>query len=383
MARIYRSVSMTILRPIVANLAILAATLSLITVVEFGPWFGWATAVTTGMLAVTTTSRWLLRKRGAQWISLPLALLTAAVFLVRLLTPSKMFAGFIPTMATLHDVGTLLSNASQTFQFSPPPVPANAGVTVVVLSSLVIVTSLVDLLALQAHAQAFAALPLLALWTPTIVLAREISLFLVFLSLVTWLALLALERAGRAAWYLSALRTSWALVSAAVVFALVSLLALPALQKWSHWSSFEVATDPRSTAPIVAVLRGFLATSNELQWLHFCKAGSARRLTSAKTTAADTSAQLVRSADKYQAARPARSRANSASQVTSDKKTKKREISRARTIVGVHNANRGSAAKAGAWACKANKSTSAVTMTRELSTTKVTPAFAGTGGGEN
>ncbi|HLR55549.1 MAG TPA: DUF3488 and transglutaminase-like domain-containing protein [Actinomycetales bacterium] len=243
---------MTILRPIVANLAILAATLSLITVVEFGPWFGWATAVTTGMLAVTTTSRWLLRKRGAQWISLPLALLTAAVFLVRLLTPSKMFAGFIPTMATLHDVGTLLSNASQTFQFSPPPVPANAGVTLVVLSSLVIVTALVDLLALQAHAPAFAALPLLALWTPTIVLAREISLFLVFLSLVTWLALLALERAGRAAWYLSALRTSWALVSAAVVFALVSLLALPALQKWSHWSSFEVAKNPRSTAPIVA-----------------------------------------------------------------------------------------------------------------------------------
>src|SRR5690625_3110960 len=103
MARIHRSVSMTILRAIVANLAILAATLSLLTVVEFGPWFGWAAAVTTGMLAVTTTSRWLLRKRGAQWIALPLALLAAAVFILRLLTPSKMFAGFIPTIQTLHE----------------------------------------------------------------------------------------------------------------------------------------------------------------------------------------------------------------------------------------------------------------------------------------
>src|SRR5690625_2754480 len=132
-----------------------------------------------------------------------------------------MFFGIIPTFGTWREVGSHLEGAAQVIQTQPPPVPAGAGIVIFALAGVAIVTALVDLLALRAEAPALTAVPLLALWTPTIVLARNISAVIVLISLATWLLLLALEkpwhRMGRSA----IIRTLWALTSAAAVFVLV------------------------------------------------------------------------------------------------------------------------------------------------------------------
>lgn len=250
MAEVFGGRAVTALRFLAAHGAIFAATLSLLAVIRLDSWLAWAAVLSAGMLVISGLARWGLRKTRAAWVSLPLALLFAGILILRIAAPSHMFFGIIPTFETWREVGSHLEGAAQVIQTQPPPVPAGAGIVIFALAGVAIVTALVDLLALRAQAPALTAVPLLALWTPTIVLARNISAVIVLISLATWLLLLALEkpwhRMGRSA----IIRTLWALTSAAAVFVLVITFGVPTLESWGHWRSVTVSKNPRSLAPI-------------------------------------------------------------------------------------------------------------------------------------
>lgn len=250
MAEVFGGHAVTALRFLGAHGAIFAATLSLLAVIRLDLWLVWAAVLSAGMLMISGLARWGLRKTRAAWVSLPLALLFAAILILRIAAPSHMFFGIFPTFEAWQEVRSHLESAAQIIRSQPPPIPAGVGVVVFALAGVAVVTALVDLLALRAQAPALTAIPLLALWTPTIVLARNHSAVIVLTSLATWLLLLALEkpwhRMGRSA----IIRTIWALTSAAAVFVLVVSFGVPTLESWGHWRSVTVSKNLRSAVPI-------------------------------------------------------------------------------------------------------------------------------------
>lgn len=243
---------MSFMRTVVAFLAVLASSASLLSVLKYGSWFWWAAALSGAIFGINAGLRAALRKTGYVWIARPAALLFAAIIMLRLATPSEMIAGIIPTRDALIQLGAHLREATEVIRYSPPPVTANVGLMLMALVAVTVVATLVDLLAIQAHAPAIAVLPLIALWTPAVILGREISLSLGLASLLTWLLLIALEPSPSRAPSGRPSHIVGGLIGVTSVFLLTGLVGLPWAENWGVWRSVSVGKNEPTTSVITA-----------------------------------------------------------------------------------------------------------------------------------
>lgn len=243
---------MRLLRTAIANLAVIAAGTSLVTVVEPGAWLAWVVAVSTGIFLIMAVGRKAGGTTRLWWLPLPLAAAFAGILILRLAAPSELFAGFLPTRATWEELRTHLETAAATIRYEAAPVPAETGVVIAVLVAVAIVALIVDLFVFQAHTPAFAALPLLALWTPTLILAREISPVIVLVSFLSWLLLFAAERPWQRQRSIAALHASWVVGAATAVFLIIALVAIPILENWGQWRSVAIEKNRTGSGAITA-----------------------------------------------------------------------------------------------------------------------------------
>ncbi|HLS04380.1 MAG TPA: transglutaminaseTgpA domain-containing protein, partial [Actinomycetales bacterium] len=241
---------MRIVRTAIANLAVIAAGFSLVTVVRPAAWLAWIAALSTGIFLIMALGRKAAGTTRLWWLPLPLATAFASFLILKVAAPSHLFAGFLPTRATWEELGHHLAAAAQTIRFEAAPVPAETGVMFVVLLAVAVVALIVDLFVFQAHTPAFAALPLLALWTPTLILAREVSPVIVLVSFLSWLLLFAAERPWQRQRFVAALHTSWVLGATTAVFLIIALVAVPSLERWGQWRSVAIEKNRTGTGTI-------------------------------------------------------------------------------------------------------------------------------------
>lgn len=294
-------------RSLFALFTVMTASATLSAVLQWGDWFWFSTALAAGFLLITTLGRFALRKTRHAWVANLLALLFGVIFTLRYAAPSDMKGGLIPTRAAFETLIEHLREAGDVIQYQPPPVRADIGITLVVMFAVLIVTALVDLLALEANAPTFAALPLLSLWTPTIALARDVSLVLAAASLLTWLGLLTLYPAKEGGFLPRAHRIIAGLGVGGVIFALVALIAIPSAQNWGVWQSISVGKNLResgqitSGSPIVLpegiVLSHMLGERSDSTVLRYRSAGTAPDVLRIKVMSEYSDGQWVSATD--------------------------------------------------------------------------------------
>lgn len=236
---------MIIARAVFALLAVVSAAATLSSVVEASTWIWLMMGLASGYLLITVMTRSLLKKTAFAWVSSLAGLLFGAVFILRFAAPSEMMAKLIPTPAALAATIDHLHQAGEVIRYQPPPVRPDPGLVVVILCAVLIVTALVELLAIQAHAPALAAIPLISLWTPAIALARDVPVLLTLASLLSWLGLLTLFPSSGTRHILRLRRGAVGLGASALIFGLVTLVALPAAQTLDYWDSFKVEKNIR------------------------------------------------------------------------------------------------------------------------------------------
>lgn len=123
----------------------------------FEIWFAMLLAVGPAALM----RRWQRPKVLQTWIGLAFV----AVWLTAHYTPKHAFLGLLPTFATRHDVGKLLSDVHETTSSGVAPVHTTLAIKFALSAMLALLAALVDLIAVLGRRGALAGVPLLVVYT--------------------------------------------------------------------------------------------------------------------------------------------------------------------------------------------------------------------------
>ena len=211
-----------------------AALLALTHLIQPGAWLRVACLSVLLLAAVVGGVRALTR---SAWLPSLVGGLVALVGLVlRYGAPSGGGAQVLPTLAAARRTWVLAGEGITAIQASLVPMPPGRSAELLVVAGAVAVLLLVDALALGAGVPALAALPLITLWVPAVVLGYPASGWAVLWTALAYLMLLALSTAPRETPADRVRRSTTVLASAAGVVAL-ALVAAPAVAALPGWSS--------------------------------------------------------------------------------------------------------------------------------------------------
>lgn len=192
---------------LVATMLVVVATVAslhaLTSIIEPGPWTGATTWLTVAVAVAVASIREIFSHRGRSDGGASLPTLGGAIvagWLV-LATSGASGEGFraIVGMDDVDHVGELLTAVVPTITQEVSPVVATAPIELVVTLGAIVVFLVADLLAVGLRFPAMTALPLLALWVPTLVIDGDIPVVAVALTIAPLLALLAVDTDPRAA----------------------------------------------------------------------------------------------------------------------------------------------------------------------------------------
>jgi transglutaminase-like putative cysteine protease len=146
---------------VAAGVATVLASIALYPLLAGGTWF-WAgigaVIIASGIGAATR------RRTLPVSVCLLAALAGEFLYLNAVFAHHQSLAGVVPTGASLHHLGLLVTQATAEIHHRHPPVPLRPGVDLVVVAGIGFVGVLTDLLAVRLHRPAIAGLPLLVLF---------------------------------------------------------------------------------------------------------------------------------------------------------------------------------------------------------------------------
>lgn len=177
-------------RTLAAGLATSLALAALFPVLEGGTWF----ARVLGAVLVVTAAGLLWRRLGVPALLQPaLSLIALAAYLVLAIVPYTLDQG-LPTGATLDALHDLATRGRADLNRLAPPVPAYAGIVLLVAAGVGLVAVVVDLVAVLLDRVALAGLPLLVLFAvPSAVLPGGLGGLPFAIAATGWLVLLLEE----------------------------------------------------------------------------------------------------------------------------------------------------------------------------------------------
>jgi len=126
------------------------------------------------------------------WFGLALAVL----WLTSRYVPKHALGGFLPSFATWHDVGTLLSDVHETTSTGVAPVQTTLAIKFVLAATLALLAALVDLIAVVGRRGALAGVPLLVVYTVSGAVPRHPVSWLLFIGAAAGFLLLLSIDAG-------------------------------------------------------------------------------------------------------------------------------------------------------------------------------------------
>ncbi|MBB5435779.1 transglutaminaseTgpA domain-containing protein [Nocardiopsis composta] len=232
-------------------------------------WLPPSAAVLTAMALVGAGLRFL--PRGAALLVPPAQLLVALAVVTAVFAPQAAVAGFVPTPASLDELGRILLQGRQEIDANPPPVAGTAGVALVFALGAAAAGAVGDVLSVTARTPALTGVPLFAmLLFPLAVDDQGVGAGAFALAACGYLALLAVDGWVRGSGWaphagapasraLGALRhglLSAGVAAAALALALLVPVALPNL---ASGSVYEMAGPPgpdqtvTTTHPLVSL----------------------------------------------------------------------------------------------------------------------------------
>src|SRR5690606_3892196 len=124
-------------------------------------WLPPSAAVLTAMALVGAGLRFL--PRGAALLVPPAQLLVALAVVTAVFAPQAAVAGFVPTPASLDELGRILLQGRQEIDANPPPVAGTAGVALVFALGAAAAGAVGDVLSVTARTPALTGVPLFAM----------------------------------------------------------------------------------------------------------------------------------------------------------------------------------------------------------------------------
>jgi hypothetical protein len=145
---------------VAAGLATVLASIALYPLIAGGDWFwgGIGAVAVAGAIGAATR-----RRMVPAWICFLAALGGEFLYLNVLFARNQSWVDVVPTVASVHHLRLLVTQATVTAR-SSPPVPPHPGIELVVVAGIGLVAILTDLLAVRLHRPAIAGLPLLVLF---------------------------------------------------------------------------------------------------------------------------------------------------------------------------------------------------------------------------
>lgn len=183
----------TLLHPALAALATVSASLALAGVFEGFGWLPYVVATAAAVSIIGVAARML---RAPRPLVIVVQLLGVCCLAVALFSPRGAL-GFLPGPDALGDLGSLLGNAVDTIRSGVAPVPADAGLSCLLVLSIGAVAVIVDVCVVVLAAPAIAGLPLLCLYAVPASLDEEILPWWTFLLGGAAFALLLAAEAAR------------------------------------------------------------------------------------------------------------------------------------------------------------------------------------------
>ncbi|CAM3406474.1 DUF3488 domain-containing protein [Occultella aeris] len=181
-------------RRLTATGAVLVATLSstfaLARLVDQDVW------LRKGILAlIIVAGAVLLARRFLRSDLLPtlIGLVVAAFTVAAMFAPGSALLGILPTRASVHELRALVDSGLLAARESTPPISGNVGVGLLVVTGMVVVYLFAELLGVGAGAPAWAALPLLGLWTVPVVIGARVHSWVFVVAGLSFLMLLAVQ----------------------------------------------------------------------------------------------------------------------------------------------------------------------------------------------
>jgi TgpA N-terminal domain/Transglutaminase-like superfamily/Domain of unknown function (DUF4129) len=146
---------------VAAGLATVLASIALYPLVAGGGWFwgGIGAVAVAGAIGAATR-----RRMVPAWICFLAAVVGEFLYLNILFARKQSWVDVVPTVASVHHLSLLVTQAMTETRHSPPPVPPRPGIELVIVAGIGLVGILTDLLAVRLHRPAIAGLPLLVLF---------------------------------------------------------------------------------------------------------------------------------------------------------------------------------------------------------------------------
>jgi transglutaminase-like putative cysteine protease len=219
--------------------AVIAGLLSLRPLVQPGPWLAMAVTAVLAMTLVTAVAR--LASRTA-WVPTAWGAVVGATGIAWLYADPRGPALPLPTLETARSLRRVAESGATSIADGYLPLAPDRGVEVLLVAGAVVVVLAVDLLALGLSRAGLAGLPLVGLWSVSVVFERPPSLPLLLVGGTSFLLLLTVTRPARYRDRSDAVRAGAAAAGAAAAVTAVSLAVGPAAAALPGWGSVRLPT---------------------------------------------------------------------------------------------------------------------------------------------
>ncbi|TDE90810.1 DUF4129 domain-containing protein [Occultella glacieicola] len=225
-------------RRLQATIAVLVATVSstfaLVRLVDPDAWLRQGVLAILIVAAAVLCARRFLRSDVVPTL---IGLVVGAFALAAMFAPRAALLGILPTRASIDELRGLVESGLVASRESTPPITGDPGVALLVVTGMLVVYLFAELLGVGAGAPAWAALPLLGLWTVPVIIGARVHTWVFVVAGLSFLMLLAIqarahESAPRARRHETESVRRRALVAGATVVTaslLVALAAAPGL----------------------------------------------------------------------------------------------------------------------------------------------------------
>jgi transglutaminase-like putative cysteine protease len=162
--------------------ALLASALGVLPLCELFTDVGWLFEIWLAMLIAIAPAALMRRRRRPKVLHTWVGLALVVVWLTAHYVPQHAVGGVLPTLATWHDVSTLMSDVHDTTSNGVAPVHTTLAIKFVLAAMLALLAALVDLIAVVGRRGALAGVPLLVVYTVSGAVPRHPVSWLLFLA---------------------------------------------------------------------------------------------------------------------------------------------------------------------------------------------------------